>query len=520
MDEKELIFVQIHVLFVDLDKKFIDILNNCFIFASNFQQMITQEKLIGRQREWKELQWAMDSHRSEFVILYGRRRIGKTFLIRRFFNDRYSFHYVGAHRQKKSTQLQNFREALERYSGDRNIPKLKNWHEAFLCLENYLEQCHDLRKVVFFDEMPWIDTQGSEFVEELEYFWSKWVQDRDDIVFIACGSATSWMKDKLEDNQGGLHNRITHRIYLRPFYLSECKAYLSEHGFDWDDYQIVQCYMLFGGVPYYLSLLHPSLSLPQNVDFLIFRRGGDLSDEFNELYNALFNKANRYITIVKLLSTKREGFTRDEIEQGTGYSGGGLSKMLENLERCDFIVSYAQFGNKTKLTLYRLADFYTLFYFRYVEGNRSRDEQYWQHHYTDWGVASWEGFTFEEVCLRHLPQIKKGLGISGMATEASSWRFTPTRDDTRKGAQIDLVIKRADKIIHLVEMKFSEIPFTITKAYGQRLMERKQLFMEIAGVVRGAVFTFVTPRGLVRGLHSSLVHSEITAKDLFTEVEE
>ena len=278
--------------------------------------------------------------------------------------------------------------------------------------------------------------------------------------------------------------------------------------------------MLLGGVPYYLSLLRPSLSLPQNVDSLVFRRGGDLSDEFNELYNALFNKANRYIAIVKLLSTKREGFTRDEIEQGTGYSGGGLSKMLDNLERCDFIVSYAQFGNKTKHTLYRLADFYTLFYFRYVEGNRTRDEHYWQHHYTDRGVASWEGFTFEEVCLRHLSHIKKSLGISGMATEASSWRFMPQKNGPRKGAQIDLVIKRADKIIHLVEMKFSETPYNITKAYEQQLIERKSLFMEITGVARGTVITFVTPRGVSKGTHSSLIHSEITAKGLFAEVEE
>ena len=194
--------------------------------------------------------------------------------------------------------------------------------------------------------------------------------------------------------------------------------------------------------------------------------------------------------------------------------------MLENLERCDFIVSYAQFGNKTKLTLYRLADFYTLFYFRYVEQNRSRDEQYWQHHFTDRGVASWEGFTFEEVCLRHLTHIKKGLGISGMATEASSWRFKPTRDDQRKGAQIDLVIKRADKIIHLVEMKFSETPFVITNAYGKQLLERKSLFMEITGVARGAVLTFVTPRGLANRTNTSLAHSEITARHLFAEVEE
>ena len=326
------------------------------------------------------------------------------------------------------------------------------------------------------------------------------------------------MKEKLEDNQGGLHNRITHRIYLRPFYLNECKTYLLEHGFEWDDYQIMQCYMLFGGVPYYLSLLRPYLSLPENVDSLIFRRGGDLSDEFNELYNALFSKADRYIAIVKLLSTRREGFTRTEIENSTGYSGGGLTKMLANLERCDFIVAYNQFGNQNKLTLYRLCDFYTLFYFRYVMGNRSRDEQYWQHHFLDRSVEVWEGFTFEEVCLRHLPHIKQGLGISGIATEASAWRYVATKGEERTGAQIDLVIKRADKIIHLVEMKFAEHPYVITKAYERRLQERKALFMETTGISRGPVHTFITPMGLSNGSHSSIVHSQLTAQDLFATI--
>ena len=235
------------------------------------------DKLIGREREFDELKWAMESQRSELIVMYGRRRVGKTFLVRRFFNDTYSFHYVGAHKQSKEAQLQNFREALLQYGIKENIPdKLGNWHDAFLCLEKHLEGCKEARKVVFFDEMPWMDTHGSEFLAELEYFWANWVQNRDDIVFIACGSATSWMKEKIEDNQGGLHNRITHRIYLRPFYLKECKAYLEDHGFEWDDYQILQCYMLFGGVPYYLSLLRPYLSLPENVDSLIFRRGGDL----------------------------------------------------------------------------------------------------------------------------------------------------------------------------------------------------------------------------------------------------
>ena len=273
--------------------------------------------------------------------------------------------------------------------------------------------------------------------------------------------------------------------------------------------------MLFGGVPYYLSLLRPYLSLPENVDSLIFRRGGDLCNEFDELYNALFNKADRYINIVKLLATKRQGFMRAEIEKATGYSGGGLTKMLDNLERCDFITSYAQYGNKNKLTLYRLADFYTLFYLRYVDGNNSRDEQYWQHHFTDRSVESWEGFTFEEVCLHHLPQIKQGLGIFGMATEASSWRFVPAQGDQRKGAQIDLVVKRADKIVHLIEMKFSERPFVITKEYEERLQQRKNLFMELTNLKRGAVHTFITPFGLKNGIHTTFVHSQLTAKDLF-----
>lgn len=476
------------------------------------------DKLIGRKREIEELQWAMDSHRSEFVILYGRRRIGKTFLIRRFFNDSYTFHFVGSHKQPKSVQLKNFREALIRHFWKSDIPELRNWHDAFLQLELYLSSTTEERKVLFFDEMPWMDTHGSEFVAELEYFWANYVQNRDDIVFIGCGSATSWMKEKLEDNQGGLHNRITHRIYLRPFYLSECKAYLYEHGFEWDEYQILQCYMLLGGVPYYLSLLRPYLSLPENIDSLVFRRGGDLCDEFNELYNALFNKADRYINIVKLLATKREGFTKGEIEMKLGYSGGGLTKMLDNLERCDFIVSYAQFGNQRKQALYKLSDLFTLFYLRFVENNHSRDEQYWQHHYTDRGVESWEGFTFEEVCLIHLPHIKFGLGISGMATEASAWRYVPKEGDGGKGAQIDLVIKRADKVIHLVEMKFSEKTYTITKDYERRLVERKNIFMEATGISRGVVHTFVTPMGVTNGIHSSLVHSQLTADDLFAEI--
>ena len=475
-----------------------------------------EKKLIARNRECSMLRDCMESDRSEFVIVYGRRRVGKTFLIDQYFKMDYDFSFVGSHRSMQRVQLRNFGKAMKQYAGLKTVPKYADWFDAFDALEEHLSNLPaNRKKVVFFDEMPWIDTQKSDFVSELEYFWANWVQNRDDIVFIACGSATTWMKEKLEDNKGGLHNRITHRIYLRPFYLSECKEYLLSNGFEWDEYQIMQYYMVFGGVPYYLSLLRPKLSLVENIDSLIFRRGGALSDEFKELYNALFKTADKYIRIVQLLSTKREGFTKADISAQTGFSGGGLTKILENLERCDFIVSYAQYGNKTKLTLYRLCDFYTLFYFRYVKDNNSKDEQYWQHHFQDRSVESWEGFSFEEICLRHLPHLKQGLGISGMATEASSWRFVPKKDDERKGAQVDLVISRADKMIHLCEMKFSETPYIITKSYAERIVQRKQLFMAENGISRGTVLTFVTPNGLQPGTHNSIVHSSLTSKDLF-----
>lgn len=461
----------------------------------------------------------MDSKRSELIILYGRRRIGKTFLVRSFFHDHYTFHYVGAHKKPLSTQLANFREALMRASGRNDLPAIGNWHEAFAALATYLESCPEERKVLFFDELPWADTHGSDLVDELEYFWANWVQNRDDIVFVACGSATSWMKEKMEDNQGGLHNRITHRIYLRPFYLGECREYLRSHGFDWDEYLIMQCYMILGGVPYYLSLLRPYLSLPQNIDNLLFQTGGDLRGEFEELYSALFRNADNYIKIVQVLSAKREGLTRQQIEASTGFSGGSLTKMLGNLERCDFIVAYQQFGYKSKLQLYRLCDFFTIFYFRYMCNNHTRDEQYWQHHFHDRGVEAWEGFSFEQLCLLHLPHIKAGLGIAGIATESSAWRFLPGPDDSRRGAQVDLVIHRGDNMTHLCEMKFSEIPYTIKADYETRLRERRNLFMEVTGLSRGVILTMITPHGLKPGPHNTYIHSEITSKHLFADIE-
>lgn len=276
-------------------------------------------------------------------------------------------------------------------------------------------------------------------------------------MFVASGSASSWMVDKLVDNPGGLHARITCNIYVRPFTLGKTRQYLHNLGMKWNNYQVLQVYMMVGGVPFYLSLLDPKESFVTNVDRLFFQRGGQLKLEFDELYNAIFNNSQGYTKVVKLLYDNRQGLTSSQISKKTGMEGKRLSTVLTNLERCDFIMTYKQFGNKSRGTIYRLSDFYTLFYYKFVEANDRKDEQWWMHNYNDHSVESWQGTSFELVCMKHLPQLKKALGISGISMNISSWRYLPSKSDSgEKRAQIDLVIDRADQVINICEMKFSK----------------------------------------------------------------
>ena len=481
---------------------------------------MTKANIIGRERELAELQRSMDSDRSEFVIVYGRRRVGKTFLVDNFFHYQYDFSYVGGHRLTKNKQLRNFAKALKKYANMSKQPKFADWDDAFDALESFLDTLpSEKRKVVFFDEMPWIDTPHSEFVDALEMFWNGWASRRNDIVFIASGSSTSWMVDKLVDNQGGLHGRITNNIYVRPFTLHEVELYLQSRGAAWDRYQILQAYMTIGGIPFYYSLLNVKESLVQNIDRLFFRKNGELQTEFEELYTALFSNSEKYTTVVKLLNGKREGMTREEILSATKMDSTMLTKVLRNLERCDFIIRYSQFGNKKKGSIFRLVDFYTLFYYRFLEKFNSQDEQWWSHNFQSHAVESWQGLAFELLCLMHLNQIKATLGISGIATEASSWRYVPTKgedtENVRRGAQIDLLIDRADRTINLCEMKFSTTPFRISDAYEQSLRARMEIFRTQVKTTKSLVNTFVTTFGVADGVHRSIVHSEVTMDNLF-----
>ena len=471
-------------------------------------------KVIARSKETEALERKFHSGKSEFVIVYGRRRIGKTFLVNNVFSDRFTFTYVGARKQKPDVQLRRFADQLKFYSGSAYAPSLGSWAEAFDELRILIEQKpKEERKVIFFDEMPWIDTPHSSFVEALEYFWNAWAAQRSDILFIACGSATSWMVKKLIKNQGGLHNRITEQIYLRPFRLGECEEYLHANGCQWDRYTILQCYMAMGGVPYYMSLLNSEQSLAQNIDRLFFEKNAPMREEFDELFNALFNQSDKYIDVVNALSDNKEGLLRSEIAEKTKMAGGSLTKILENLERCDFIVTYARYKSSVRNTLYRICDPYTLFYFKFLHNKNTKDERWWTNNMISHSAKAWQGFSFETICMAHLEQIKQKLGISGMATETCSWRKIGNK--TEKGAQIDLVIDRADRVVNLCEMKFSETSYTITKEYEENLRLRMALFKAETKTRKSLMTTFVTTYGVLHGIHSGIVQSEVVMDDLF-----
>lgn len=340
---------------------------------------------------------------------------------------------------------------------------------------------------------------------------------RDDIVFVACGSATSWMIDSLLHNQGGLFNRITRKIYLRPFRLYEVEQYMDEHHFNWSRYQIAQCYMILGGVPFYLTLLNPHVSLLSNIDELFFADShAMLRTEHNELYATLFKRPDNYLTVIRLLTQRKEGYTRKEISENTGLGGAALTKVLSDLEQCDFVLPYARYGNKRNNTIYRIKDFYTLFFYKYIQGVDTKDPHRWTHLSSSQQVVSWQGFSFELLCLMHLDEIKQALGIDRILNDSSAWRSR----QGGHGTQIDLVIERADRNINICEMKFSGTPYIISADYERRLRERMAIFRAETATRCSTRMTMVTTYGVLLGKHSAIVDDEVTLDNLFAVTDE
>ena len=475
-------------------------------------------KIIGRAAECERLEKCLREEQAQLVILYGRRRVGKTFLINQFFAGRFDFKLTGAYAQPREAQLRYFTAELNRQTG-RETPAPKDWIDAFALLREYLSALPAGEKhIVFFDEMPWMDTQRSGFLAAFEWFWNDWGCTQDNLVFIVCGSATSWMVENIAENKGGLFHRQTCRLYLQPFTLHETERYLQSRQIEWSRRDIADCYMIMGGIPYYLSLLDSELSFNANIDNLFFRKRAELWDEFDHLYQTLFSNSEQYIRIVEALSKKRMGLTRAEVaEQARLPANGTLSKMLNDLADSGFVRKTAFYGRKSKEVLYQLADYYSLFYYRFIKDGFGRDEHFWSNTLDNPSRRAWAGLTFEQLCKDHIPQIKKKLGISGVLSEESIWFGSVSDEGGKTGAQIDLIIDRRDQVVTLCEAKYSLNRFEIDKDYEQKLRGKIAVFRESTHCRKTIQLAMLSTYGVQRNKYSGIVSSEVQLDDLFQD---
>lgn len=378
-----------------------------------------------------------------------------------------------------------------------------------LHIENIQEE---RKKVIFFDELSWFDTPASDFVMGLEHFWNAWASNRKDVLLIVCGSAASWMVNVLINNSGGLHNRITQKMKIEPFSLQETEALLQAKNGVFDRYQVVQLYMALGGIPYYLDAIQPGLSVPQNIQELLFDKGGLLKNEFFNLYRSLFRKYEVYEKVVEVLSTKMEGMQRRDLARVSGLSSGGtLTKVLADLEESGFITAYTAFDSKQKNTIYRLSDYYTAFYFRFLRDGKYEGQNVWLNLIDHPAQRTWQGFAFEQVCMDHVPQIKKALGISGVLSNHAAWRGNAGERST----QIDLLIDRRDQVINLCECKFSLNTFAIDKSYAEQLRDKIGIFKTVTKTKKAVFLTLITTYGIEKNQHAYLAQNEVVMDDLF-----
>lgn len=471
------------------------------------------EQVIGRKKEIKLLTEYYHSGRAEFVAIYGRRRIGKTFLIRNLFQGDFAFEMSGSIDAPAEAQLSNFGYALREY-GNPAQPLPTNWTEAFEALKQLLKtRLSGKRLLVFIDELPCLDTRKAGFQQAFEHFWNGWAAYQSEIMLVVCGSATSWMIANLIDSHGGLHNRITHEMYLAPFTLGETEEMLLSNGFTWPRLSILQIYSIMGGVPYYLSLLDKGQGVEANVDRLFFADHAELKREYDRLYVSLFKNSEIYMRVIEALATCKQGMTRKEIADKLHLpSGGTLTKVLRELGNCDFVRGYNTRERKIKQKdqIYQLTDLYTLFYMQFCHP-ASTDTAYWTHLMGKPRQNTWYGLAFERICMLHIPQIKHSLGIDQIHTEYYSWRSK----ESVPAAQIDLLIERADNLVNLCEIKYSQTPYTITKEEDMRIRNRMVDFVGETGIRYGILTTLITTFGLRQNPYSSVAQVQLTMDDLF-----
>lgn len=476
--------------------------------------------LAGRRAERAELEDALSSGRPELIAIYGRRRVGKTYLVRAVFAEQLCFELTGMRGVPLNMQLANFSEAL----GARvayPLAQPRSWVEAFGMLQRLLTQelAKGGRTVVFFDELPWLASPRSGFVSALDHFWNTYGARQRNLIVVICGSAASWMIVNVLHHKGGLHNRVTRSLSLQPFHLQETEEFLRGRGVAMDRQQILELYMAVGGIPYYLDYVRRGWSAAQNIDAMFFTHNAPLKHEFDRLFASLFDNHERHLKLIHALSGKRSGLSREELTAATKISTGGrLTSILSELEATGFVLRVIPFGRTSRDVLYRLIDAFTLFHLRWVGQERPSQDggAWWLYKRRTPDAVLWSGYAFENVCWYHVRQIKQALGISGILTEQSAWIYRAASRNAR-GAQVDLIIDRPDGVINLCEIKYGEKPFAIDKTYADALLKRSEIFRQVTGTRKSPLTTFITVHGIAPGGYASaIVASEVRAEAFFS----
>jgi uncharacterized protein len=477
------------------------------------------QKFIGREAELRVFSEALTSQEAELIAVFGRRRVGKTFLIRHAYQKRMVFEFSGVKNTRTAHQLERFRlELVKAFAPETPPGKIPSWLHAFSLLSDLLEKSatsSTKKRVVFLDEFPWMDSPRSGFLAAFDNFWNSWATKQDRLVVVICGSAASWMIQNVVRNKGGLHNRLTRRIRLAPFNLKETEQFLQSQRVQFKRYQILQLYMMMGGIPHYLKELRRGESVEQAIDRLFFAQDGLLREEFGSLYPALFDEPERHLAVVRALADKPSGLTRNQLIDICAFdSGGSTTKMLEELLESGFVQQYFPFGKATRDAVFKLCDEYTIFYLKFIENSKATGEGAWLNQSQMPVYRIWCGLAFENVCLKHVLQIKKGLGISGIYTEQSVWRSDGRTEG--QGAQIDLLLDRADNTINLIEIKFSAATFVIDKKYAAELENKKQIFADKTATRKNLLITMLTAYGVKKNEHfHNTIQRELTMDALF-----
>jgi hypothetical protein len=469
-------------------------------------------KIIGRKPELALLSETLDSDKPELVAIYGRRRVGKTFLIREHYKSNFVFEVTGLSKGSLSDQIENFTKEIRKRTSDLTIKTPRKWVVAFTLLEQYIESLSTKKKkVIFIDEFPWMATPRSKFLMAFENFWNHFASKRNDLIVVVCGSAASFMVQKIIKNKGGLHNRITKKIRLLPFNLNETELFLKNKGINYTHYDILQLYMAIGGIPHYLESLKKGDSVTQNIDRICFEKDGVLNDEFYQLFSSLFEDSEKHLAIITALASTRKGISRGELViKSKVPSGGDFSLKLNELIESGFVSEYNYYQNKKKLSLYRLSDEYSLFFLKFIDKNKAAGPGTWQNLFTSQSYKSWLGFSFETLCLKHIGQIKKGLRIDAIYSINSSW--------FNDNAQIDLLIDRNDNVINICELKFYNSQFTIDKNYHANLRNKIIEFQKETKTNKNIFLTMVTTFGVNQNQYSTeIMENELTMECLFIE---